>query len=238
MSCRYQVQSCQSLSDDIVDFALCPVVPDASVAFVAGQYVWLSIAESDIRLPFTIASAPVASGEMRFLFRIDPHVEGVQAFHEHLLKHGDFMVSNAEGTSVLQANTRPLLMVVGGTGISQAIALCEALSQMNSARPVKIFASIRQAADLVLFDCLPAFIRRPEASSLSICLSRPDTTWQGDQGYAYEAVMKQQLPLASFDVYMSGPYAMVYDTITALAPYGLSSANVFTDMLSVAEVIK
>lgn len=234
----HKVQDCQQISSDLFTFSLSPVEIGRTLAFQAGQYVWLNPAGApSSRLPFTIASAPQQDGSLRFILRMDYSVQGVDAFVAALKARMNFIVSAAEGHCVLsEGSQRPLLLIAGGTGLSQAMALLESLQQQAFAYPCHLYISVRQLSDAVLVESLPSLTEGMKNFAYHLCLSRPDSAWQGPQGYAYEQIGEDFSDLSEYAVYISGPYAMVHDTIVKLLPKGLCLGQVYTDMLDVTEI--
>jgi len=106
--------------------------------FVPGQYLEI-MHPSGRSVPLSIASSPLRLPELEIHYRSTPGTQEA-ADMDALLAGGEaFVLRGPFGTvRVDAADDRPLLMVTGGTGAAQALAVIEDLTLRRAARPVTL----------------------------------------------------------------------------------------------------
>ena len=178
--------------------------------FLAGQYM-------DILLPggkrraFSIASAP---SEQDFLELHVRHVDG-GGFTGHVftgMQPGEIL--RLEGPLgmffVRLGSPRPILMMGGGTGFAPLKAMIEDLLHAGDDRPITLYWGVRTEKDLYAKELIDDFaVRHPDFRFVPV-LSEPESSWTGRTGFVHEALLADYPELAAFEIYMSGPPAMVH----------------------------
>lgn len=200
--------------------------------FLAGQYI-------DILLPggrrraFSIASPPSIEDELELHVR---HVEGGDftgyVFDE--LKEGNILrIEGPLGTFFVRHDGagRPMIMMGGGTGFAPLKSMIEDLLAHGDTRPIHLFWGARTAAELYHED----LIRQWEAAHRHIrytsAISEPgdERSQSGFAGYVHEAVLHAYQDLSPFDVYMSGPPAMIDVARDAFLQRGVPEQRIYFD---------
>jgi CDP-4-dehydro-6-deoxyglucose reductase len=132
---------------------------------------------------------------------------------------------------------RPALMIGGGTGYAPLRAMLRELLAAGDRRPVTLYWGVRTHEDLYDHDWLsdveasrPAFCYRPV---LSAEVQR-DAAWTGRRGLVHEAVLADWPDLAAFDVYASGPPAMIEAIRSTFPGRGLPREQLFFDSFDYA----
>ena len=180
--------------------------------FLAGQYVDVLLSDGR-RRAFSIASCPSLEDEIELHIR---HIDGgdftgyvfdklqvrdILRFEGPL---GNFFVRNDEPE-------RPLIMMAGGTGFAPLKSMIENLLEGGDQREIRLFWGARTPAGLYL-DELPAKWAGNHAHiHYRRALSESSTTSGIDcfHGLVHDAVLQEYPDLSGFDVYMSGPPAMI-----------------------------
>ncbi len=198
--------------------------------FLAGQYVDVLLAGGK-RRAFSIASCPTLEDEIELHIR---HVEGGD-FTGHVFSElqerdilrlegplGNFFVRNDQAD-------RPMIMMGGGTGFAPLKSMIENLLEHQDQRPIHLYWGARSEAELYL-DELPSRWAREHAH---IHYRRALSESPGDAetffGLVHEAVLNDHADLAPFDVYMSGPPAMIEAARKAFGEHGLAADRLFYD---------
>jgi CDP-4-dehydro-6-deoxyglucose reductase len=200
--------------------------------FLAGQYVDMLI-EDGKRRAFSIASCPSLESEIELHIR---HVEGGD-FTGHVFDRlqerdilrfegplGNFFVRNDEPD-------RPIIMMGGGTGFAPLKSMIENLLQNDDQRPIHLYWGTRTAEELYL-DALPSrWAREHDHIEYRRALSEagPDEPLAAYRGLVHEAVLADHHDLSEFDVYMSGPPAMIEVAKKAFVKHGLPEDRMFYD---------
>jgi len=197
--------------------------------FLAGQYV-------DILLPggkrraFSIASTPSAEDEIELHIR---HVDGGDftgwVFEELKLRDilrlegplGIFFVRNDEPG-------RPMIMMGGGTGFAPLKSMIEDLLSHGDQRQIHLFWGARNAGELYMEALPEQWVNELDHIRYSSALS-DEADDKSFAGFVHEAVLDAYPDLSGFDVYMSGPPAMIDAAKPAFLAHGVPEHRLFYD---------
>jgi CDP-4-dehydro-6-deoxyglucose reductase len=200
--------------------------------FLAGQYVDMLLAGGK-RRAFSIASCPSLENEIELHIR---HVEGGD-FTGHVFNElkerdilrfegplGNFFVRN-------DAPDRPMIMMGGGTGFAPLKSMVENLLDHGDRREIHLYWGARTADELYLDDLPLRWSREHRHIHYRRALSESDapTSPFAFSGMVHDAVIADHPELADFDVYMSGPPAMIESAKKAFAEHGLPGDRLFYD---------
>lgn len=198
--------------------------------FLAGQYM-------DILLPggkrraFSIASAPQNEDELELHIR---HVEGGDftgwVFDE--LKEKDILrIEGPLGTFFVRHDkpTRPIIMMGGGTGFAPLKSMIEDLLALGDQRPIHLFWGAKSAEELYQESLPLLWQKRHEHIQYTSALSEEKEQQAAFSGFVHEAVLKAYADLSRYDVYMSGPPAMIDAAKMAFLQNGLPERRLFYD---------
>jgi len=219
------------LSSDVVSLRL--KLPAAQrLRFLAGQYVDVLLAGGR-RRAFSIASCPSLENEIELHVR---HVEGgdftgfvFDKLHEGDLLRlegplGNFFIRNDEPE-------RPLLMVAGGTGFAPLKSMIENLLENGDRREIDLYWGARTRAGLYL-DELPAGWARDYAHiRYRRAVSDPGDAPELDcfNGLVQDALLAEHPELSGFDMYMSGPPAMIDAAKASFLRHGAAADRLYYD---------
>jgi CDP-4-dehydro-6-deoxyglucose reductase len=200
--------------------------------FLAGQYVDMLL-DGGKRRAFSIASCPSLENEIELHIR---HVEGGD-FTGHVFTElqerdilrfegplGNFFVRNDQPD-------RPMIMMGGGTGFAPLKSMIENLLDHGDRREIHLYWGARSRAELYLDELPRRWAREHEHIHYRRALSEDQDVAGGGafHGLVHEAVISDHPDLAEFDVYMSGPPAMIEAAKKAFALHGLPSDRLFYD---------
>jgi len=116
-------------------------------AFRAGQY--LEVVHPEGTIPLSIASGPRRLPELHLHYRSTPGIREAAWMDELLERGGLLTVRGPAGDVTLpDADDLPLLLVAGGTGISQVCALIDELAEKPTRAPVTVLWCADAAEDL------------------------------------------------------------------------------------------
>jgi CDP-4-dehydro-6-deoxyglucose reductase len=198
--------------------------------FLAGQYL-------DVLLPggkrraFSIASAPHQEDELELHIR---HVDGGDftgwVFDE--LEVGDILrIEGPLGTFFVRHDQaeRPMIMMGGGTGFAPLKSMIEDLLEMGDRRPVHLFWGVRRPDELYM-DSLPRSWAR-DHTHIRYTSAVSDSAADDGQfrGLVHDAVLASHPELSAFDLYMSGPPAMIDSARPVFFQHGLPEDRLFYD---------
>jgi CDP-4-dehydro-6-deoxyglucose reductase len=208
LPCR--IERLDRLADDVMAVSLrLPAVE--ALAFRPGQYLDFMLSGGR-RRSFSIASAP-ADGPL-----LEVHVRRASrgGFTGQLfdsMRAGTLLrIEGPLGQFWFRNESpRPVLMVGGGTGYAPLRAMLRELVATGDRRPATLYWGGRTMRDLYEHDWLSRLAESRPLFDYRPVLSAPaeGEPWSGRVGLVHEAVLAEVHDLARFDVYASGPPAMV-----------------------------
>ena len=129
-----------------------------------------------------------------------------------------------------------MLFVAGGTGFAPIKALIEHFLHLGTARPMHFYWGARAERDLYLPD-LPAFwgTRHPAFYYTSVLShAAPGEAERHRTGPVHLAVLEDFPDLSDFDLYMSGPPAMIESARRAFVAANLPEERLYYDSFEYA----
>ncbi len=200
--------------------------------FLAGQYLDVLLPKGK-RRAFSIASAPLLEDIIELHIR---HIEGgdFTGWVFDTLKVGDILrLEGPLGTFFIRNNQtdRPMILMGGGTGIAPLKSMIEDLLEHHDRRPLNLFWGVRNLNELYLHEQAREWEKKNEHISYTSALSHSsgDTPSASFNGLVHDAVLKNHPDLSTFDVYMSGPPAMIDAARAAFLKAGARPERIFFD---------
>lgn len=197
---------------------------EAAFEFEAGQY--LTVLHPDgTAIPLSIASPPEALPGLSLHYRSTPGLAEARRMDD-LLRGEHLELDGGAGEVKLDPeDDGPLLLIAGGTGISQALCLALAQTTRHPETPVQMLACADVEADLYFRDLLPS---AAAFRAQLIADSNRDETNAGLQWLAATAAQTSD----ATRVVLSGSPAFVYAATDTLTRAGLSEARLESDVYS------
>jgi len=139
------------------------------------------------------------------------------------------------GTFFVRLNSpRPILMMGGGTGFAPLKAMIEDLIHAGDSRPIRLYWGVRTESDLYARKLIDEFARHHPDFSFVPVLSEPSPGWHGRTGLVHLALLEDHPDLSPFEIYMSGPPAMVNIARKTFLTAGGSEAHLHYDSFDFA----
>jgi len=235
------------LGEDIVRLVL-RTAPGERMRRLAGQYLDVLL-DDGRRRSFSIANAP--SGIARHEDdAIELHVRRVAgggftaAVFDTLEVGARLRVEGPLGTFVPREDSeRPILLMAGGSGFAPIKALVEHFVELGARRPMTLYWGAREPRDLYLRDLPERWARDVPHFRFVPMLSSEVSQGEGAddgarRGLVHEVLLRDHPDLSAFDLYMSGPPAMIDAGRHAFVDAGLPEERLFYDSFEYApEVI-
>lgn len=200
--------------------------------FLAGQYLDVLTAEG-ARRSFSIANAPEEDGGLIELHI--RHVEGGEfthyVFHD-MPEKTIWRIEAPLGTFFLRENSnRPVLLMAGGTGFAPLKGILEHAFRIGEQRPLHLFWGARSLRDLYLAGLPQQWQEQHANFRFTPVLSEPsmEDQWRGETGLVHEVLLRAYPNLADFDLYMSGPPAMIHAAKRVFLEHGLPAERMYSD---------
>ena len=219
------------LADNVVRLRL-RLPAGQRLQFLAGQYIDVLLSGGK-RRAFSIASCPSLECEIELHIR---HVEGGD-FTGHVfneLKERDILrLEGPQGNFFVRNDQpeRPMIMMGGGTGFAPLKSMVENLLEQGDLRPVHLFWGARTAQELYLDELPEKWAREHAHIHYKKAISEPgdDHDKSDFAGLVHEAVIANHEDLSDFDVYMSGPPAMIEAAKRTFSEHGVLENRLFYD---------
>jgi CDP-4-dehydro-6-deoxyglucose reductase len=228
LPCR--VARMERLADDVVRLHL--KLPDTErLQFLAGQYVEFLLADGR-RRPFSLANPPHDDDHLELHIRHVPGGSFTDYVFSQLREKAIFRVRGPLGTFFLREDSdRPIILLAGGTGFAPVKAMVEHAIHRRFRRPLHIYWGARTRAGLYLDGLVRAWsVANPHIRYIPVLVEpEGDDDRAGRTGLVHEAVLADFADLSGFDVYASGPPAMVYAARDAFLERGLPPEQIFSD---------
>ena len=200
--------------------------------FLAGQYLEILLDEGK-RRAFSIASPPQSEDEIELHIR---HVEGGGftgwIFDE--LKVRDILRLEAPlGTFFIRNDKtdRPMILMGGGTGFAPLKSMIEDLLAHHDQRPLHLFWGARNSTELYMHEQARLWAQENDHIQYSSAYTEPGNEEADGSftGFVHEAVLQQYPELSGFDIYMSGPPAMIDAGRSKFLEHGAEQRRIFFD---------
>lgn len=206
----------------------------ARLQFLAGQYIDI-LQPGGKRRAFSIASPP---SETEFIELHIKHVDG-GGFTGHVFSDMQLKeILRFEGPLgtffIRRSSNRPIVMMGGGTGFAPLKAMVEELIDSGDNRAVELFWGAATEKDLYAHELIEQL--QAEGANLNFVpvLAEPGPDWTGETGYVHKAVLHHHPDLSPFDVYMSGPPAMIHAARHDFLDAGVPEDRLFYDSFDFA----
>jgi CDP-4-dehydro-6-deoxyglucose reductase len=225
-----KVTGIEQLNHDVMRISL--KIPEAiRFQFLAGQYIDF-ILKDEKRRSFSIANAPHQDTHIELHVR---HIQGGRFTSEVFdkMQVNDIVrIEGPLGSFFLRENSdRPVIFIAGGTGFAPIKGIIEHALAKNIQREMHIYWGARTLQDLYMHEQAQRWADTYAYIHYIPVLSEPTSNddWQGRTGFVHEAVMLDIKNFSAYEIYASGPPAMVYAGRDAFLPHGLKEELYYSD---------
>jgi propane monooxygenase reductase subunit len=226
-----EVVSNEPVTHDLRHLVLQLVEPD-EIKFFPGQYLDITVPETEESRSFSMANTPDRGGVFEFVIKVYPN----GLFSEFLASKvavGDRLeVEGPFGTFTLrESRTSPLVFLGGGAGLAPVLGLLRSMADRGVDRQAVFYYGARQRRDLCFEEELRALQARLPGFRFVPALSEPadDDQWDGEVGMVTEVLARCEPDLSGRDAYVCGPPPMVDAAIPVLTRLGVREENIFYD---------
>lgn len=218
------VDTIAPLTDSIVQLIL---IPDHYVDYQAGQY--LQILFDQEAFSYSIANAPLGSHKYELHIRHSIDNPYNQRLFAHIKEQGRVTLRLPLGECSMSclAEDRPIMFIAGGTGFAPVKAMIEQLLASADPRSFELYWGARSQSDLYLDEKVnswAAHVSRFNYFSILTDVHKETLVSQ---------ILKQHPhDLDLWQMVISGPFDMVYNTRDVLVKQGVSRDHLFSDAFS------
>jgi CDP-4-dehydro-6-deoxyglucose reductase, E3 len=122
----------------------------------------------------------------------------------------------------------PMLLIGGGTGLAPLKSILRHVLETGLSREMTLYWGVRGERDLYAHSRLQEIAARGALRYVPV-LSDPAPGWAGRRGLVHEAVLADLESLAAFEVYASGPPAMIEAIRREFPARGMSPSSLSFD---------
>jgi CDP-4-dehydro-6-deoxyglucose reductase len=233
LPCR--VVGMQKLAPDVMRLYL-KLPATERLQFLAGQYIAILLRDGR-RRDFSLANAPHADEYLEIHVRRVEGGEFTRHVFEEMRERAILRFQGPLGTFFLREDSqRPIIMIGGGTGFAPLKGMLEHAFYVGINRPIHLYWGARARQDLYLHELPEAWLEKYSRFSYTPVLSepQPEDHWQGRTGWVHEAVLADYADLSAYEVYMSGPPAMIKAAKLGFATRGLPEEYLYYDSFDFA----
>jgi CDP-4-dehydro-6-deoxyglucose reductase, E3 len=203
-----RIERTERLSHDVLGVFL--RLPAAeSFRFEAGQYVDI-ILPGGRRRSFSIASPPHDSRLLELHVRRVPGGELTERLFADDVRNSLLTIEGPLGRFTYRQQTdAPMLLVGGGTGLAPLKSILMHVIGNALHREMLLYWGVQSERDLYAHEQLEDLARRVPNFRYQAVLSEPGASWAGRCGWVHEAALLDIDALDRYDIYASGPPAMI-----------------------------
>jgi len=234
LPCR--AEQLERLSHDVMLVRL--KLPEAErLQFLAGQYIEF-ILKDGRRRAFSIANAPHHDEYLEMHIRHVPGGSFTGHVFDEMRGRALLRIEGPLGSFYLREDSRrPVLMMAGGTGFAPLKGMLEHAFYIGLDRPMHLFWGVRAKRDLYMDEIPREWEKKYPNFTFTPVLSEPEPgdRWQGATGPVHEMLMTRYPDLSDFDIYMSGPPAMIETAAPAFVAHGAHLDHIYSDAFEFAK---
>lgn len=228
LPCR--IARLEQLSPDVTRVYL-KLPPHERMQFLAGQYIDFLLRDGR-RRSFSIANAPHDDALIELHIK---RVEGGRFTDDALSDLKEKTLLRLEGPLgnfyLREDSPRPIIFVAGGTGFAPIKAIIEHAFAEGITRPMHLYWGAPTRSGLYLDMLARSWAEQHHNLHYTPVLSQPlpQDRWCGEQGYVTAIVLRDHPEMGKFDVYASGPPALVQAAHRDFTAHGLAPENFHAD---------
>jgi CDP-4-dehydro-6-deoxyglucose reductase len=204
--------------------------------FVAGQYLDIMLPQNR-RRSFSIASAPGRDELIELHIRKVSSGEFTQQLFNGMKEKTLLRIEGPLGQFWFRRESpRPALLIGGGTGYAPLRSMLRDLLSVGDRRPLHLYWGAQTRRDLYEDEQVRALSAAHPNLHYTPVLSdpQPEDNWTGRRNLVHAAAMEDHPNLQDFDVYASGPPAMVEAVRHEYTERGLPAQQLFFDSFDYA----
>jgi len=191
---------------------------------LAGQYIKVECQGREF--PLSIANAPNQAGIIECHVQDLPHNPMPKSLKANLDQE-TWHIQGPFGKAYYRDSDRPMILIAGGSGFAYIKAIVEAAIADN--RNIHCYWGVRHPEFLYLDAQLNALAQDHSRFHYSPVVSEPNTQWTGLIGLVHQIALETHPNLSDFDIYMAGPFDMVFVAEKAFLTHGAQPEHLFAD---------
>lgn len=227
-----KLQQLNVLSESTIHFGVEVDNPDALV-FLPGQYVNVSIPDSNETRSYSFSSIPSAN-QAEFVVRNIPNGKMSTFLSDTATIGQEINFEGPFGSFYLRPLIRPTLFLAGGTGIAPFLSMLKSLEVSGAHHPVRMVYGVTNDFDLIEVEKLEEVKQNHPWFDYRTCVANEDSSHER-KGYVTSHVDNEWLNDGDVDVYLCGPLGMVDAVSNWLDSSNLKPSNFYYEKFTPSE---
>lgn len=203
--------------------------PDVGVSFLPGQYLEVVMDDKD-RRPFSIANAPRTDNQLELhIGSAGTDARALEVLER--MKSGSIAITSPQGKAHFRPeNTKPMILVAGGTGYSYIRSILHAaLSDNELNSNITLYWGTRSLEDMYEHAELMKLAQANQRFTFVPVLEEPPEQWDSHIGWVHQAVLDDFSDLQPYSVYIAGRFEMAAVARDDFTQKGLLKEHLFGD---------
>jgi CDP-4-dehydro-6-deoxyglucose reductase len=227
-----RIERRESLAHDVMAVFLRLPAAEA-FHFQPGQYVDVMLSGGR-RRSFSIASPPHDARLLELHVRRVPGGELTERLFAEQPRSALLTIEGPLGHFTYREDARPMLLIGGGTGFAPLKSMVRHVLDNRLDREMTLYWGVRTESDLYAHRDLEQLARGAPNFRYAAVLSEPGADWTGRRGWVHDAVLRDFPELDRFQVYASGPPAMVAAIRRDFPAHGADPLRIYFDSFDYA----
>ena len=182
---------------------------EAPPAFLPGQYVHLGVPGTPERRSYSFANPPHVTDGYSFYIKILDQGAMSSYVGERAGAGDAITMTGPFGRFYLRGPDRPILMVVGGTGLAPMLSMMDHMIEVGTtSQPIHLLCGANRADELFCLDQLAAYKDKGLNLTTEFAVVEGADGWEGTIGHVTQ-LLRNELISARPDVYLCGPPPMI-----------------------------
>ncbi|NKB22488.1 MAG: 2Fe-2S iron-sulfur cluster binding domain-containing protein [Alphaproteobacteria bacterium] len=213
----------QRLDVEIVD------LEGEAPGFMPGQYVHLSVPETDEKRSYSFANPPHETDIYSFFIKVLEQGAMSDYVRDRAQTGDQITMTGPFGHFYLRNPERPILMVAGGTGLAPMLSMLDHMVESGAtSRPVHLLVGANDPEELFHLDVIEAYKTKGVSLTTEIAVVEGNDGWQGETGHV-TALLRDELIADGVDIYLCGPPPMIEAAESWLADKGIDDKLVHAE---------
>ncbi|HEY4304477.1 MAG TPA: MOSC and FAD-binding oxidoreductase domain-containing protein [Gemmatimonadaceae bacterium] len=239
-----KISSVQREGDDVISLMLQDPERRPLPPALAGQYVVLRLqgrtGDTTVYRSYSLSGAP-SNESYRISVKLEPN--GRAGARVRTLSTGDVVdISMPRGVFTLESETRPLVLLSAGIGVTPVLAMLYTLAEAHSTRPILWLYQARDGQHHPFAGEARRLISTLAHARGYVCYSRPALSDREGEDFDGAGHLSrstfEQLPVPrDAEVYLCGPTRFMADMKEALAAVGVERDRIHVELFNGGESI-
>jgi CDP-4-dehydro-6-deoxyglucose reductase len=199
--------------------------------FLAGQYIDILLKDGR-RRSFSLANAPHDDEFLQLHIREIPDGTFTRHVFHEMQEKTLLRFEGPLGSFFLrEADTKPILLMAGGTGFAPIKSIVEHALHKGITRPMTFYWGVRSLRDLYMAELPQHWKENHKDFRFIPVLSEPlpEDRWCGRTGFVHQAIVDDYADFSPYQVYACGPPPMIEAGRRAFSAKGMPEEEFYCD---------